>query len=92
MDCFYLYNLYNSITLNIKNLKNGFDNLLKLYLIMKKKIIWVDLDEVLAETLDRCLEYNNYMIGNLKISKDNVRDYYLHKKYEINLEDSVEWF
>nr|MDD3720157.1 hypothetical protein [Candidatus Gracilibacteria bacterium] len=59
---------------------------------MKKKIIGVDLDEVLAETLDRCLEYNNYMIGNLKISKDNVRDYYLHKKYEINLEDSVEWF
>ena len=61
---------------------------------MRNKIIWVDLDEVLAELLDFILEKNNYKIGNYKIEREEVRDYYIHrmKWLNISLEQAIDWF
>ena len=61
---------------------------------MKNKIIWVDLDEVLAELLDFILEKNNYKIGDYKIEREQVRDYYIHrmKWLNVSLEQAIDWF
>lgn len=39
------------------------------------KIIWIDLDEVLWETLDKVLLDNNYKIWEITVSKDDFIDY-----------------
>ncbi len=59
-----------------------------------KKIIWVDLDEVLAETVDYCLVYNDYKIWTKKISKEEIIDYYIHNidGCNLSLENSINWF
>ena len=59
-----------------------------------QKIIWVDLDEVLAELLDHCLEHHNYQINWKSISREKVLDYYIHnlKEFEIDLENAIAWF
>jgi len=61
---------------------------------MKNKIIWVDLDEILAELLDYLLEYNNYKIWNLDIKREDVKNYYMHKmpELDISLDEAVSWF
>lgn len=61
---------------------------------MKNKIIWVDLDEVLAELVDFVLEYNNYKIWDFSLKKEDIKDYYIHKHPELNLtpEQAIEWF
>jgi len=60
----------------------------------KNKIIWVDLDEVLSETLDYLLEYNKYMIWPHPIKREEVKDYYIHRMdhIDISIEKSIEWF
>lgn len=59
-----------------------------------QKIIAVDLDEVLSETIDQVLEVNNYEINGMKIVKEDVSSYYLHEIERLNLsiEDSVGLF
>ncbi len=58
------------------------------------KIIWVDLDEVLAELLNYELEFHNYKVWNKILTRDLVSDYYIHniKSLNITREDSVKWY
>ena len=59
-----------------------------------QKIIWVDLDDVLAELLDHCLEYHNYQINWKSISREKVLDYYISrmKNYKIESKIVIDWF
>lgn len=59
-----------------------------------QKIIAVDLDEVLSETIDQVLEVNNYEINGIKITKEDVNNYYLYEIERLNLsiEDAVGLF
>ena len=61
---------------------------------MKNKIIWVDLDEVLSETLDFLLEKNWNKIWDFEIKREEVKDYYIHKIPNLDLwvEDAIKWF
>jgi len=61
---------------------------------MKNKIIWVDLDEVLSETLDFLLKKNNNKIWEFEIKREEIKDYYIHKMEGLNLsvEQAIEWF
>jgi len=61
---------------------------------MKNKIIWVDLDEILAELADYILEYNNYTIWDNKITKEEILDYYLYRIPHLNItkEFAISWF
>lgn len=45
---------------------------------MNNKMIAVDLDEVLSETIDGVLAVNNYEINGTKIQKENIKNYNLH--------------
>lgn len=58
------------------------------------KILWVDLDEVLAETVDEVLKYNNYMIKWQAIYKDDISDYYVSNisKYNLIKDDAIDFF
>lgn len=58
------------------------------------KIIWVDLDEVLAELLDYVLYYHDYKIYWKDIQREKVEDYYIHHmvEYDISLEEAIDWF
>jgi uncharacterized HAD superfamily protein len=58
------------------------------------RIIWVDLDEVLAELLDYILEYNDNKIWDYVINKSDIKDYYIHKMewIDLTLEQSIAWF
>lgn len=58
------------------------------------KILWVDLDEVLAETIDEVLKYNNYMVKWQAIYKDDISDYYISNipKYNLIRDDAVDFF
>lgn len=62
--------------------------------LKKWNIIWVDLDEVLAELLDYLLEYNNYKIWSYSLKREEVKDYYIHKMphLDISIEESIAWF
>ncbi len=57
-------------------------------------IIWIDLDEVLAETVEKLLEDNNNIIWNKKVSKEDIKDYYIFKMKELWLtpEQAIELF
>lgn len=61
---------------------------------MKNKVIWVDMDEVLAELLDMVLEYNDYKIWKEQIKREDVKDYYIHKLSHlwITKEEAISWF
>ena len=61
---------------------------------MKNKIIWVDLDEVLAETVDFCLKFNDYKIWNKSLKREDIIDYYIHqiKWFDIDLQWAIDWF
>ena len=57
-------------------------------------IIWIDLDEVLAETVEKLLEDNDNIIWNKKVQKEDIKDYYLFKIEELWLtpESAIELF
>lgn len=57
----------------------------KRIIIMNNKIIAVDLDEVLSETIDQVLEVNNYQVNGMKITKEDVSSYYFHEIERLNL-------
>lgn len=61
---------------------------------MKNNIIGFDLDEILAELLDYILEYNDYKIWDNPISRDEVKDYYIHKmpNLELSEAEAISWF
>lgn len=54
------------------------------------KVIWVDLDEVLAETMDKILLDNNYKIWNHLIMKEDISDYFFWKMPLLNM-SMEEW-
>ena len=57
-------------------------------------IIWIDLDEVLAETVEKLLEDNNYVLWVKKVEYEDIRNYYLHKIEELWLtpEEDIKLF
>jgi len=50
------------------------------------KIIWIDLDEVLAETVDKVLEKNNNIIWDLYFEKEHLTNYYIYNIPWINID------
>lgn len=58
------------------------------------KIIWIDIDEVLAELLDFVLEYHDYLLDWKIVSRDDIIDYYVHNMEDNNLtkQEWVDWF
>lgn len=58
------------------------------------KIIWVDLDEVLVEFVDYALFFHDYKIAWKEIKRENIRDYYLHKivEFDIDVNQAIDWF
>lgn len=50
------------------------------------KIIWIDLDEVLAETLDQILVNNNYILAGKTVSREDILDYYIFNNKHIWIE------
>lgn len=61
---------------------------------MTKKVIAIDLDEVLAETIDQLLKYYNYSFKWKSITKEDVIDYNLWKldRYGISISDAKRMF
>lgn len=60
----------------------------------KKKIIGIDMDEVLAELVDYALEHHDYKIKWKIIKREDIIDYYIHHlvDYDLNIEDALDWF
>jgi len=56
--------------------------------------IWVDLDEVLAETIEKLLKDNNYKLWNKFLKKEDIRSYYIYEMEELwlNKEQTIELF
>lgn len=56
--------------------------------------MWVDLDEVLAETVDEVLKYHNYMVKGQPIFRNDISDYYISNipKYNLIKEDAITFF
>lgn len=61
---------------------------------MMEKIIGVDLDEVLSETVETMLKSHNNKINGISIYKQDISDYYIFniKKYKLSQEDAVRYF
>lgn len=59
-----------------------------------KKIIGVDMDEVLSETLDDALKYNKYMFNGIPIKRKDVLNYYIHQMPKYAADDiyAKRWF
>lgn len=48
----------------------------------------IDIDEVKFETMDAILEFHNYTINNIRITREDMTDYHTHRieKFGIDLE------
>jgi len=59
-----------------------------------QEIIWVDLDEVLADLLNHILKFNDFKIWEYKLIFEEIKDYYIHKNQwiDIDVEYAIEWF
>jgi len=58
------------------------------------KIIWIDLDEVLAETIDFSLLFHDYKIAGNSLFREDIIDYYIYniEKFWISKEQAIDWF
>lgn len=58
------------------------------------KIIWIDLDEVLAESINFILGYHNYQIAGTPLIREDIVDYYIYNitKFWVSKEQAIEWF
>lgn len=59
-----------------------------------QKIIGVDLDEVLSETIDGVLKFHKYQINGIEAHKEDISDYYIFniEKYKLTKEDAIKYF
>lgn len=59
-----------------------------------EKIIWVDLDEVLAELIDYVLDYHNYTLNWRILKKEHIKNYYISKldNMYVTIEEAINWF
>ena len=57
-----------------------------------KNIIWIDLDEVLADSVKYVIEYHNNKINGKTIFFDNITDYNLENMFDIDTSTAIEWF
>ena len=64
------------------------------YKIMKKIIIWVDMDEVLAELMDYVLEYNDYKVWNKILNREDITEYNVYNIEWVGLsfEEAIDYF
>lgn len=53
--------------------------------MIKKKVIWIDMDEVIAETIDWLLKFYNNSINWVYLTKDLIDDYYIENIPHLNL-------
>jgi uncharacterized HAD superfamily protein len=56
---------------------------------MEKIKIWVDLDEVLADSLNTILEFNKYQINWKWVKREDITNYHIYKMLDFNI--SKEW-
>lgn len=58
------------------------------------KIIWIDLDEVLAESINFILGYHNYKIAGTSLIREDIVDYYIYNisKFWVSKQEAIEWF
>lgn len=60
---------------------------------MKRKIIWVDLDEVLAEALDVALLENNYKIwSSCNLTKNDIKNHHIYEIFDISRENAIKFY
>ncbi|UFX83231.1 5' nucleotidase, NT5C type [Candidatus Absconditicoccus praedator] len=59
-----------------------------------RKIIGIDLDEVLSETVEHALKANDYKICGIPIRKEQINDYYIFrmKEFEGMQQEAVDFF
>ena len=59
-----------------------------------KEVRGVDLDEVEFETLDAILEFHDYKINGIQVTREDITDYHIHniKKLNISKDESNERF
>lgn len=59
-----------------------------------QKIIWVDLDEVLAEFVDYALKHHDYKISWKTVKRDDIVNYYIHRmvEYDLDAKQAMERF
>ena len=57
-------------------------------------VIWVDLDEVLADLMRYLLQKNDYVLWDRRVEFEDISDYYIYKIKELwlTLEDAVSLF
>lgn len=56
-----------------------------------EKIIAIDFDETLVETIEWALSFNNFQINWIAVTKEDIEDYYIHNipKFNITLDESI---
>lgn len=59
-----------------------------------KKNIWIDLDEVLSETVDFILKYHNFLLNWKPVERADITNYNIFeiKKFDINMEQASAYF
>ena len=65
-----------------------------IYTLIKLMVIWIDLDEVLAELAETVLKENNYTIWWKKIKFEDITDYYIYNidGIDVNVSEAMELF
>ncbi len=51
-----------------------------------KETRWIDLDEVLFETMNSLLDFHNNQINNISVTRNDITDYHLHKIQRLGLD------
>lgn len=59
-----------------------------------QKVIGVDLDEVLSETVDGVLKFHGYQINGKPATRDDITNYYIFniEKYGLSKEEGIRYF
>ena len=59
---------------------------------MEKNIIWIDLDEVLAESITYILQYHKNKINGKTVNIEDIKNYYIYEIFDISKDDAIQWF
>lgn len=50
-----------------------------------QKVRWIDLDEVLFETIEGVLQYHNYQLNGVPTTKEDITDYHFYRIPKLNM-------